>query len=1160
MPTIKNNFLQGKMNKDLDDRILPNGQYRDGRNIKVSKSESSNVGVVQNIKGNDYAYLNPTVIDSSLAETIRCGVPLSNDGNTELWDTIGYYANSLEGRIYWYVTSFTGDESDEILNFKAAQDISIPNASLTHSGTNLTFTVANNAFDIQVGMKVTGTYVTADTYVESVTPGASNTTITINKAPSQSFNGSDLTLTHTCRLYYYNTKENMSGPQTIIDSHYLNFSKAHPINHVNLLGNLLFWTDNYNQPRRINVDKELGFYANDEYLEDKISVAQFSPISAPKVIMSAEASTDVGSLHLKDKFVKFAYRYQFENKEFSLISPFSQACFIPGFGKTDPIPTVGGGFSNGQGGMLSAADQVKAVKETVVESMQNRVNRVELQIDMPITDTTITDDASAKIDGNTGNTTTTQIDNINGTIANNSTLVTARGDNAKVTTSNNSSTITTAAALSHPILDNTNVYFFNQSGSTTSPAAYVNELKIKKIEILYAESDSLALKVVDTIDIDGSTEFSFRAEPINDQIAKLVYTIKFVYNSTKPIKTLPSSEITRVSDIVPLRAHTQEVSGNRVIYGNFSLNRPLTTAISKDRFDVTHGNQTNYNDEYILHSVKSNREYSAGLVLSDRYGRQSTVFLPTNSTTFVNSQATNTNVKTDWTHSVLKIDFKNQIQDVYHKDTNPLGWYSYKVVVKQAEQEYYNVYAPALIDNIPSGNTRSWMTLYGDNINKVPRDVNDTNTETGTQGSSTQLLPRFIITTGSTQAPQDDNNFLDVISIGTALEHGLNNTINSGNSSDPLAELYTSQKDPLLAELPDGFGRDHSGSMSGGDSLVVFETKPFKSALDIYFETSTSGLLEHLNTQIATQLTSVVSTITLTTAGHTAFTEAVNNSATIGEFSSVDNSGSTISNETYQLVSVTDGGGTDRSADFEIPNGTKLLKTKSFFVFRNTVKDTFTFKVKVTDANGESVEEDKQLTLQNVAPTINVGTTPMSISASLATGLQIRIISGTNGSADLANNTLGLSYAITSGNTAGKFALSNLGSLTIAGGLTSGSQFTLTIQVTDAGGLQASADLVINVTAATVKSFYRSNGAINATTACTRQINQQAWHNGSGDIPTDGDVVYLSQNATSVYNGGNQWHSFAITAVDASGSAARAQINSSGVVNNVGLCEAGDNP
>ena len=41
MPEIKNNFVQGKMNKDLDERILPNGQYRDAQNISVSKSEDS---------------------------------------------------------------------------------------------------------------------------------------------------------------------------------------------------------------------------------------------------------------------------------------------------------------------------------------------------------------------------------------------------------------------------------------------------------------------------------------------------------------------------------------------------------------------------------------------------------------------------------------------------------------------------------------------------------------------------------------------------------------------------------------------------------------------------------------------------------------------------------------------------------------------------------------------------------------------------------------------------------------------------------------------------------------------------------------------------------------------------------------------------------------
>jgi len=52
MPEIKNNFLQGRMNKDLDERLVPNGEYRDALNIEISTSEGSDVGTVQNIKGN----------------------------------------------------------------------------------------------------------------------------------------------------------------------------------------------------------------------------------------------------------------------------------------------------------------------------------------------------------------------------------------------------------------------------------------------------------------------------------------------------------------------------------------------------------------------------------------------------------------------------------------------------------------------------------------------------------------------------------------------------------------------------------------------------------------------------------------------------------------------------------------------------------------------------------------------------------------------------------------------------------------------------------------------------------------------------------------------------------------------------------------------------
>ena len=52
MPDIKRNFASGKMNKDVDERLVPNGEYRDALNIQVSTSDSSDIGSIQNILGN----------------------------------------------------------------------------------------------------------------------------------------------------------------------------------------------------------------------------------------------------------------------------------------------------------------------------------------------------------------------------------------------------------------------------------------------------------------------------------------------------------------------------------------------------------------------------------------------------------------------------------------------------------------------------------------------------------------------------------------------------------------------------------------------------------------------------------------------------------------------------------------------------------------------------------------------------------------------------------------------------------------------------------------------------------------------------------------------------------------------------------------------------
>ena len=55
MAEAKNTFLKSKMNKDLDDRLLPSGEYRNAINAQVSKSEGSDVGALENVSGNELA-------------------------------------------------------------------------------------------------------------------------------------------------------------------------------------------------------------------------------------------------------------------------------------------------------------------------------------------------------------------------------------------------------------------------------------------------------------------------------------------------------------------------------------------------------------------------------------------------------------------------------------------------------------------------------------------------------------------------------------------------------------------------------------------------------------------------------------------------------------------------------------------------------------------------------------------------------------------------------------------------------------------------------------------------------------------------------------------------------------------------------------------------
>ena len=45
---LSNNFSKGKLNKSVDERIVPKGEYTDALNIRVLKTAGSDVGAIEN--------------------------------------------------------------------------------------------------------------------------------------------------------------------------------------------------------------------------------------------------------------------------------------------------------------------------------------------------------------------------------------------------------------------------------------------------------------------------------------------------------------------------------------------------------------------------------------------------------------------------------------------------------------------------------------------------------------------------------------------------------------------------------------------------------------------------------------------------------------------------------------------------------------------------------------------------------------------------------------------------------------------------------------------------------------------------------------------------------------------------------------------------------
>ena len=674
MAKVQNTFIKSKMNKDLDDRILSKGEYRNAQNVNVSKSEGSDVGAMENVLGNvklnsfvtdidgdtnnvNYApagtYCALGVYDLNTFQTqILVRGSFLNFSTTNLINGI----NLIEDLLFWTDDRNQPRKINVNLALSADADSANPhyinedqvslakyypfktpilfsnvtiNNVVSASGSNIALTGAsvNNlngsslgdtvisldpstigaTENIFVGMAISGGSIPAGTSI--VAWNISTSTVTISNALT-----SNDTAGTTYAITWKLTNSNSvikAGMFVVLDpaeqTQSQNIQISEIVNDTTIslsstnLAQLAFVTQtiklyfptSYTKNKKFLAPSMAGFITSGitqqpfNQAQANSFIANFNGI--PKVGMLISCSVggstatsiagtmaddttisgitsngansytittnknfDAGTLlagcsvllsdknpyysltwpgdpdYLENKFVRFAYRFKFEDGEYSLMSPFTQPCFIP---KQDGYITTG------------------LKKSTIFQ----KISKSE-----PGSSSSYTDGNDKYLDFNYSN------------------LSSQESNLAKSTV----------------------VAFFEnrvQEVDIQIPCEYTinklnQDLNIIEIDVLYKESDGLQVKVLDTLATTDTI--------ISSNNTKI---LTYNYQSRKPFRNLTDAEVVRVYDKIPVRAKTQSVTGNRVVFGNFydKPTPPLTldyavSVTEKFRIDSTNGTNNGF--------------------------------------------------------------------------------------------------------------------------------------------------------------------------------------------------------------------------------------------------------------------------------------------------------------------------------------------------------------------------------------------------------------------------------------------------------------------------------------------------------------------------------------------------------------------------------------
>ena len=711
MAEIKNTFTAGKMNKDLDERLVPKGEYTDAWNVQVRTSNGGSVGVVHNMLGNEVTLENPY------------------SGTEGEQRSIGSVVDEVNNCIYFLIASPDPVYSEPASRIKYADLI------VQQRANGITKPVVVDLFAIKE---------TRDETLQTDVDGEFTSIDVVDAVEAGYRVGMEVQAidTNGDNIFAVGTKvKAIDGNTVILDRQQdaateeavyflwrhegaLKFNVNTLITGVNVLEDFLFWTDNRTEPKKINIkrckegtpdfythtklmlkDNDGNYVESTEYevggnsdlVEDHITTIKKAPLVAPNLVMSTSSREGVIEL-VMDNNNAFGSLGSGDLSELEV----GDEDIVFNFTGTD--------FEVGDTVTLTSLNPVdpgneSQVKFKLLENLDGyfRVMVLNTPFNLSPAETqwlATLDDVDPLFE-----------------------LKFPRfgyrykyEDNEYSTFSPWSEIAFIAGDYDYHVRKSYNLGMVNNLRSLKIKDFLLDDRvcpdDIKAIDILYKSTDSPVVYVLKTITRGLDPEWDIDSNTVGE----IEITSDMVH------KALPSNQILRAWDNVPRFAKAQEITGNRLLFGNYvqGYDVPMPVSIMQSIVSKPISN----NDFGGKKSIKSLRSYKVGLVLGDKYGRETPVIGTGNR--FLEAENEIIRERSDIYLSKEFCDKQNSLLVQQGWSTpdasySPPEWVDYvRYYVKETSNEYYNLVMDRWYD-AQDGNL--WISFSSSDRNKVDEET-----------------------------------------------------------------------------------------------------------------------------------------------------------------------------------------------------------------------------------------------------------------------------------------------------------------------------------------------------------------------------------------------------------------------------------------------------